>query len=88
MISGDTREAVEFQVFESFVKEKYSLLGYVKAMVLYSAKLNGIDESAIAQIYPPEKVMMAKNKEVRHDQDLFNFKNRVIIIVRLAIYNL
>ena len=39
LITGNSREEVQFQVFESFVKEKYSLLGYVRALVEYSSKL-------------------------------------------------
>lgn len=66
MISGESTEQVQFQVFESFVKEKYSLLGYVKAMVLYSARQNGIEEADIAKIYPPEMGIMAKEKDVKN----------------------
>ena len=81
LISGDTKEEVQFQVFESFVKEKHSLLGYVRAMVIYSAKKQGIEEEIINQIYPAEKMAQIKDKVVANDQDLFNFKNRIIIIV-------
>ena len=82
MISGDCKEEVQFQVFESFVKEKHSLLGYVRAMVIYSARKQGIDEETIASIYQSEKAATIKDKVVANDQDLFNFKNRIIIIVR------
>ena len=82
MITGDSKEEVQFQVFESFVKEKHSLLGYVRAMVIYSARKQVIDEDTIASIYEAEKVALIKDKVVANDQDLFNFKNRIIIIVR------
>ena len=82
LITGDSMELVQFQVFESFVKEKHSLLGYVKAMVVYSAKKQGIEEDLISQLYPAEKFSMIKEKVISNDHDhLFNFKNRIIIIV-------
>ena len=37
LVGGSTEEA-QFKIFESFVKEKYSLLGYMHAMVVYAAK--------------------------------------------------
>jgi hypothetical protein len=33
-----SKEEVQFQIFESFVKEKHSLLAYVRALVIYSAE--------------------------------------------------
>jgi hypothetical protein len=51
-------------------------------MVIYSARKQGIDEDTIASIYQAEKAAMIKDKVVANDQDLFNFKNRIIIIVR------
>jgi hypothetical protein len=51
-------------------------------MVIYSARKQGIDEDTIASIYEAEKVALIKDKVVANDQDLFNFKNRIIIIVR------
>ena len=81
MISGNSREEVQFQVFDSFVKEKYSLLAYVRALVVYSAKLQGLDDEKIQQIYPEE--VSSHHKEVKSEQDVMNFKNRIIIIVRV-----
>jgi len=49
---GSSEEA-QFKIFESFVKEKFSLLGYIRAMVLFSAKAQGFDEDIIKTIYPP-----------------------------------
>jgi hypothetical protein len=51
-------------------------------MVIYSARKQGIDEDTIASIYQAEKAATIKDKVVANDQDLFNFKNRIIIIVR------
>ena len=38
-----SKEEVQFQIFESFVKEKHSLLAYVRALVVYSAHRRGFD---------------------------------------------
>jgi hypothetical protein len=82
LISGMSRDEVQFVVYESFVKEKHSLLGYVRGLVLHSAKLQGLDEAAINVIYPPEKIgEFGKDKFVKNDQDVMNFKNRIIIIM-------
>lgn len=54
LISGQCVEEVQFQVFESFVKEKHSLLGYIRGLVAYSIKQSGFDESVLHTIYPPE----------------------------------
>lgn len=66
------------------MKEKHSLLGYVRAMVRYSAEKQGIEEHEWAAIYPAGSETQMKQKVVKNEQDLFNFKNRIIIIVRYS----
>lgn len=55
-------------------------------MVLYSAKAQGFDEEIIKMIYPPGGSQY-KEKVVKNEQDLQQFKNRIIIIVRLILYS-
>jgi hypothetical protein len=38
-------EQVQIMIYDTFVKEKSSLLGYVQALVMYSAKKQGFDVS-------------------------------------------
>jgi hypothetical protein len=52
IIAGQSNEEAQFKVFESFVKEKYSLLGYLKAMIVYSVKTQGFEEEILAQLFP------------------------------------
>lgn len=78
LISGQCVEEVQFQVFESFVKEKYSLLGYIRGLVAYSIKQAGFEESVLHTLYPGAAVLI---KQAKTEQDLVNFKNRIIIIV-------
>ena len=79
-IAGGSTEEAQYKIFESFVKEKFSLLGYIRAMVLYSAKVQGFDEEMIKMIYPPGDSSY-KEKTIKNEQDLLQFKNRIIIIV-------
>ena len=51
-------------------------------MVLYSAKGQGFDEDILKTIYPPGDSQY-KEKLVKNEQDLLQFKNRIIIIVSL-----
>lgn len=59
------------------------MLAYVKALVIYSAKQRGFSEELIKEIYPEDGT---KVKVVNGEQDVLNFKNRIIIIVRVLIY--
>ncbi len=49
-------------------------------MVLYSAKGQGFDEDILKIIYLPGDSQY-KEKVVKNEQDLLQFKNRIIIIV-------
>jgi len=67
----------EFQVYESFVKEKHTLLGYVQDLVLFSAKKHEIDTN---ELYPFDDAFKQESKP-KQEGDLLQVKNRVIIIV-------
>ncbi len=82
-----SKEEVQFQIFESFVKEKHSLLAYVRALVIYSAEQRGLEPSQIASVYP-DYMTASDSRVAKNEQDVTNFKNRIIIIVRNLVFNL
>ena len=45
-------EVVQFQIFDSFVKEKHALLGYMRAIVLFSARHQGLSDAQLTELYP------------------------------------
>jgi hypothetical protein len=49
-------------------------------MVIHSAKAQGFDDDVIKIIYPPGDSQY-KEKVVKNESDLLQFKNRIIIIV-------
>jgi len=69
-------EAQEFQIYESFVKEKGALLGYIHDVVHCVALKQGFDS---AQFFEDKTVKVGS--KINSEQDLFNIKNRIIIIV-------
>ncbi len=71
-------EQVQIMIYDTFVKEKSSLLGYVQALVMYSAKKQGFD---VSQLYSQEDGLKKDISEPKDEAELQKLTNRIIIIV-------
>jgi hypothetical protein len=71
-------EAMEYQIYESFVKEKGALLNYIYDIIRFVSKKQGFE----ANQFLPEGTANIES-QIKDDQDLFNIKNRIIVIVSI-----
>ena len=76
LLNVDSKEQAVYQIVESFIKEKNSLLSYLESSVIYSAKITGIDASLL---YPQE--ILDKAKIIKDEAEMTTLRNRIIMIV-------
>ena len=71
----------EYQVYESFVKEKNVILNYVFDLVLFAAKIHDIKSDDIFQTELYRKRAANLQSQIKNEKDAVAIKNRVTWII-------
>ena len=75
------RDEVLYQIYDSFVKEKHSLILYIYESLIYSASLQKIDITSWCK-----EELLKRDRLIKQEVDAFNIKNRVIMIVSASLF--
>jgi len=70
------------QVYETFVKEKNSILNNIYDLLLFAAKLHEVENDKIFGTEDQKKRATELDSKIKSDQDAFNIKNRVTMVLK------
>lgn len=73
---------LQAQVYESFVREKNSILNNIYDLLNFAAKLHDIQVDTIFTTEPQKTRATGLESKIKSDQDAFNIKNRVTMVLK------
>ena len=75
-------KSAQAQVYETFVREKSSILNNIYDLLVFAAKLHEIQQDKIFTTEDQKKRSTELDSKIKSDQDAFNIKNRVTIVLK------